>query len=244
MTDAQLSCKPSSRKPEPSNGLARRFRKWHSVLGAFAAFFLAVVGLTGIFLNHKLFFSRLLAGDPADSPKVASARQKDGSSESGLWLEDIAGLPVGFDRALNLAAEHWGKPRIEKIELKDEKGELIYKVKQPDGLELLISATTGAIVERGHYEKLGMPGPDGQRARSFDWGKLMLDLHTGKIVGEPGRYASTAVSLVLLTLTWTGVWLWLKPKLKPRTAGASPKTNFEPFPPAAASYPTATSRLT
>jgi uncharacterized iron-regulated membrane protein len=136
-----------------------------------------------------------------------------------LWLgEGTAGLPIGFDRALGLATERWGKQRVEKIELKDEKGELLYKIKQHEGPELLISALTGEIVERRHYEKLGAPGSGGKRARSFDWGKLMLDLHTGKIVGEPGRYVATTVSCLMLILTLTGVYLWLKPQLRPRPA--------------------------
>jgi uncharacterized iron-regulated membrane protein len=234
-TEAQTSPLSPAARPGTANSLARRFRKWHSVLGAFAAIFLVVVGLTGIFLNHKPFFTRLLTGNAPEPHKAKADVQKVGSRATELRLGDgIAKLAIGFDRALHLATERWGDQRVEKIELRDEKGELVYRIKQPDGPELLISAATGEILERGHYEKLGAMEPDGKRARSFDWGKLMLDLHTGKIVGQPGRYVSTGVSLMLLILTLTGVYLWVKPKLNVQTARAALAQTVSLFRPAAA----------
>ncbi len=44
----------------------------------------------------------------------------------------------------------------------------------------------------------------------------MLDLHTGRIVGQAGRYAVTTASCALLLLTLTGVFVWLRSKLRRR----------------------------
>ena len=53
----------------------------------------------------------------------------------------------------------------------------------------------------------------------------MLDLHTGKIGGEPGKALMSAAALVMLFLTGSGIYLWIKPLLIRRqnaTAKAAP----------------------
>jgi len=56
-------------------------------------------------------------------------------------------------------------------------------------------------------------GADGVPARSTDWGKILMDLHAGKIGGEIGKAIMSAVALLLLLLTVSGVYVWLKPSL-------------------------------
>ena len=75
------------------------------------------------------------------------------------------------------------------------------------------NAITGAHLVKGEYEKV-KAAPDGAvMARTTDWGKIMLDLHTGKIGGEVGKAIMTVAAVVMLLLTLSGVYMWLKPLL-------------------------------
>jgi len=208
--------------PRSKNWLLTKFRNWHIQAGMIVAVFLLVVGFTGIFLNHKPFFLGLIGLEPKRemAKETKPPREKKSAGERAELRLDSAlnGQPVGFDQAIGLARERWGDQRIEKIELKEERGELSYRIKQKDGPELIISAASGEITEKGHYEKLGKPGPDGKAARGFDWGKLALDLHTGKIVGDAGKLVMSSASFIMLTLTLTGIYLWAVPKWRKRQA--------------------------
>ncbi len=127
------------------------------------------------------------------------------------------------DTALALARRELGVVPLERIELKQEDG-LVWKIKSRAGSEVIINASTGAVFSKGPYEKLGPPGSDGRPARSFDWGKFLLDLHTGKIGGEVGKAIMTVAAAALLFLTVSGLYLWLKPLLIRRTNARARET--------------------
>jgi uncharacterized iron-regulated membrane protein len=61
----------------------------------------------------------------------------------------------------------------------------------------------------------------------------MLDLHTGKIGGEAGKALMSAAALVLLFLTGSGIYLWIKPLLirrqNAKTKTAPAKTASAPI---------------
>lgn len=221
------SIKPSA--PRSKNWLLTKFRNWHTQAGMIVAVFLLVVGFTGIFLNHKPFFLGLVGLETKREmakEKPMPREKKSAGEHAELRLDSaLSGQPVGFDKAIGLARERWGDQRIEKIELKEERGELNYRIKQKDGPELIISAISGEVIEKGHYENLGKPGPDGKAARGFDWGKLALDLHTGKIVGDAGKLVMSSASFIMLTLTLTGIYLWAVPKWRKRQAARQAKAN-------------------
>jgi hypothetical protein len=201
--------------PKPANPWLKRFRSWHVRAGALAAACLLLAGLTGIFLNHKAFFLGLLG---AHQPPNEPAKSPPARPTGGLRLASALTAPaVSWERALALAQERWGDVELEKIELKFEQQQLAYRIKQRQGSELIIDASTAEVVEKGRYEKLGPRGPDGQPARSFDWGKFALDLHTGKIFGSAGRVLMSACALVLVTLSLTGLWLWAAPQWRRRS---------------------------
>ncbi|KAJ3049554.1 hypothetical protein HK102_012470, partial [Quaeritorhiza haematococci] len=105
-----------SKKPASAgkNWLLVKFREWHSWGGLFLSLFILVVAATGLLLNHRnLFFHR---GEPKKGPTGALTASFD-----------FTALPVGFARALELSREHLGDGPFEKIELKDERGRLVYK---------------------------------------------------------------------------------------------------------------------
>lgn len=202
------------------------FRKLHTWLGLAAAVFMVVVAITGVVLNYKKpIFAAL--GLENEKEKMKEAAEVAGpraelTTESGLG----AGA-VSVERALELARIEWGNVPLERIELKDEHGTLVYKIKRTEGSELIVNAMSGTHFVKGEYEKV-KEGNGGAMTREFDWGKLMLNLHTGKIGGEAGRAAMSLAAVMLLFLTGSGVYLWLKPvlirrgnKAKARAAAAS-----------------------
>ncbi|MDW8311005.1 MAG: PepSY domain-containing protein, partial [Verrucomicrobiales bacterium] len=144
-------------------------------------------------------------------------------------LNGFAAAAVTPGQALTLAREALGEVPLERIELKSEYGQLVYKIKAARGDELWINAATGTHHVKGRYEKVKQAADGTVVARTTDWGKILFDLHTGKIGGEIGKAVMTAASVLLLLLSVSGIYMWLKPLLirranaraKNRAAGPS-----------------------
>ena len=175
------------------NWLLVKFRQWHSWGGVFLSAFILVVAVTGIILNHK---DLILKGEV-----------KEGPSGHLTSTTDFATLPVSFPRAMELARSHFGDVPLEKIELKDEHGHLMYKVVRGEGEEVRIDAQTGEM-----SSKYGMTLSATGKS-TLNWGKIIDDLHTGKILGLFGKLTVDFTSLVIIALTVTGIYLWGKPLL-------------------------------
>jgi uncharacterized iron-regulated membrane protein len=200
--------------PKPRHWLLAKSRQWHQWGGLLAGLFLLLVGATGIVLNYKQPLFRALGLDrkPPSSQELQSRKPATAS----LHFSTASGgnaWPVSLDRALSLARAEWGDVPLERIELKTEHGEALYKIKRRGGSELWVNAVTGAHLVKGPYERLGKAGADGAPTRSTDWGKILIDLHTGKIGGEVGKALVSFAALLLLLLTLSGIYMWLKPLL-------------------------------
>jgi len=218
-SNANLSDRPA---PKPKHWLLAKSRQWHLWGGLIAAIFLLVVGATGIVLNYKKpIFTALgierdqkemkMAG--GESGKMEKPEKRDKKSSQLNTTTGFAAATVSMDQALALARENLGEVALERIELKDEHGELIYKIKSRGGEELQINALTGTHFIKGEYEKVKASPEGAVMARTTDWGKIMIDLHTGKIGGEVGKALMTIAAVILLMLTFSGVYMWLKPLL-------------------------------
>jgi uncharacterized iron-regulated membrane protein len=182
------------------NWLLVKFRKWHSWGGMFLSVFILLVAVTGILLNHKdLIFH-----------KGRNEKMPQGLLRS---TTDFASVPVSFANALELARTHYGDVPLEKIELKDQHGKLIYKVAKGDGEEIVIDAKTGEMTS-----KYGMRLTAGGN-NSLNWAKIVDDLHTGKIFGSVGKLTIDATSGVIILLTLSGIYLWGVPLLRKRKSG-------------------------
>jgi hypothetical protein len=193
----------ASSRPRNKNWLIITNRRWHTWLGVVMSGFVIVVCLTGIYLNH----ADLFAGKPQGEHKLSGAL----STSTAL-----ASVPVGFEGALLRARERWGDAPIEKIELKDEQGRLVYKLKAGEGRDLEVDATSGAVAVKDNYAK-SYYGAGGERlSAGYDWKKVFNDLHTGKIFGGPGKLLVDFTSVVLVVLTISGIHLWAVPKLRKR----------------------------
>jgi hypothetical protein len=189
--------------PQPSpnkNWLLVQFRKWHGWGGAILSLFILVVAVTGILLNHKdLFFH----GEAKKQPQ-------------GLLTSstNLAALPISFEKALAVARDHYGDVPLEKIELKDERGWLHYKVARGEGEEIRIDAQTGEATHK-YGAKLETGG-----ATTYNWAKIVDDLHTGKLFGTAGKLLVDVTSGVIIALTLTGLYLWAVPILRKRQSKA------------------------
>jgi len=177
------------------NRMLRTFRKWHSWGGLLLSLLILLVAATGILLNHKdLFFH---GGGRSTGP-------------TGLLTSttDFRALPISFDRALEVAREHYGEVPLEKIELRDERGWLAYKVGRGHGEEIRIDAHTGEVFSKYGFKTAANAEP------TLHWAKIATDLHTGKLLGAAGKLAVDATSIAIIALTLTGVYLWWIPKLR------------------------------
>ena len=165
-----------------------------------AALFLLVIGATGIVLNYKQpVFSALGLEKP--TLKVRVSKPPSQSAQPALTTgAGLAALPVSVDRALQIARAEWGDVPLEQIELKAQRGQLINKLRQSGGGELWVNAADGSHFTKGQCERIAMAGADGVPVRTTDWGKIRIDLHTGKIGGDVGKAVMTCAAVLLLLL--------------------------------------------
>jgi uncharacterized iron-regulated membrane protein len=108
------------------------------------------------------------------------------------------------------------------------------------GEELWVDAADGRHMVKGEYERISRSESDGKPVRSTDWGKILIDLHTGRIGGEAGKAIVSLVAMLLLLLTLSGVYMWLKPLLIRREnakASARALARAEPVVPTIAPAP-------
>ena len=189
-------------------------RLWHRWGGLLAGLFLLSVGATGIVLNYKQpVFSAL--GIELKREREASPLPKTTSSNEAALTTGagVSGGRVSLEEVLALARQEWGDVLLERIELRSEQHSVTYRLRQKSGAELWVDAADGRHIVKGAYERLGQPGADGTVTRSTDWGKILIDLHTGRIGGGPGQAVITVAAGLLLLLTVSGFYLWLKPLL-------------------------------
>jgi uncharacterized iron-regulated membrane protein len=211
------SSKPGA--PKSKNWLLAKSRQWHLWGGLIAGIFLLLVAATGIVLNYKkpIFTALGIEREAKElKPSGADPAKPAKREKTGFKLTTTTGFAaatVSMEEALVIARENLGDVALERIELKDEHGALLYKIKARGGEELQINATTGAHFVKGEYEKIKADATGAVTARTTDWGKIMLDLHTGKIGGEVGKAIMTFAAGIMLLLTLSGVYMWLKPLL-------------------------------
>lgn len=191
-------------------------RRWHAWGGLLAALFLLVAGSTGVVLNYKKPILTALGLESREVVQRGKGKAADRPVDTGAGFTTVtglgaAGIPVA--QALAAARERFGEVPLDRIELKREAGVLVWKIKAADEREVIVDASTGAAFLKGRYEKTAPGGSSGGGGRSTDWGKIALDLHTGKIGGEVGKALMTVMAVMLVFLSMSGVYLYTKPVL-------------------------------
>ncbi|MBI2883879.1 MAG: PepSY domain-containing protein [Candidatus Methylomirabilis oxyfera] len=205
-------------KPRPKNWLIIKFREWHIWLGVALSLFIVIVSVTGIYLNHE--WSKLFKGESRNKP-MAAAPHEPNPVTGGLLAtsSDLTTHPLSFAQALARARELWGDVPIQHVHLNDEHGTLIYKIKgHEEDREIQLNASTGALTEKNGYKQNTQAHAGAEMKRGINWGKVMKDLHTGKVGGEAGTLLIDFTSVIIIALTLTGMYLWVVPKWRKRRA--------------------------
>ena len=102
---------------------------------------------------------------------------------------------------------------LERVELRSDRGSVTYRFRKSGGAELWVDAADGTHLIKGEYERIGTAGADGVPTRQTDWGKILIDVHTGRIGGQVGKAVMSTAALILLLLTLSGLYMWVKPIL-------------------------------
>lgn len=205
-----------SKAKKATHSLLKQMRNWHTQLGVYLAVLVMLVSLTGIYLNHKGLFER-------EDDKASAGRLRTDTQMSTLQ--------ISFTDALTTAREVWGDRSLEHIQLKDERGTLVYKIKAENDNEIIVDATTGEVAHKKAYKvvdyaSVGIPGKHG-----YNWNKIIGDLHTGKILGGFGKLVIDLTAFTFIVLTVSGVYLWYRPKqLKKWKAEQKAKALSQPQP--------------
>jgi len=132
-------------KPKNPNALLIAFRKYHTWLGVVMSLFVLLIATTGIYLNHKDLFKPNKEEKPP--PEIAGKEPPTGDGSTLTTTTDLNQLPVTFADAQAAYRDKYGEQPIERIELKNEKGRLVYKVKAASG-ELVVDAQSGTSASK------------------------------------------------------------------------------------------------
>jgi hypothetical protein len=139
--DSQIQSPMKPPAVKSKNWLIVAFRKWHTWLGIAAALFILVAGFSGIVLNYKKpIFTALGIEKETEKTKGAGGRKERTRFTTQTGFQAAKITP---ESALDAARKQWGNVPLERIELKDEHGEMVYKIKQTTGDELWVNASTG-----------------------------------------------------------------------------------------------------
>ncbi len=208
-----MSSEKSLDIPQPQNRRLAQFRRWHKWGGITAGLFLLVLGVTGIFLNYKNPIFNALGVPTKRERDVSPLLPAPKSPAVAFTTDGIAGGTVTFEKALALAKGEWGDAALERAEIRAERGGVTYRFRNSAGKELWVDAADGRHTVKGEYERISRSESDGTPVRSTDWGRILIDLHTGRIGGEVGKAVVSLVAMLLLLLTLSGVYMWVKPLL-------------------------------
>ncbi|MGE3536731.1 MAG: PepSY-associated TM helix domain-containing protein [Candidatus Tectimicrobiota bacterium] len=154
----------------------------HKWLGVSAALFLAIMAVTGIILDHQEHFGT--SGTLAIKNSLGLAR--------GTRIE---AFPVSPSQALQLAfATLDERVTIDRLELRQMGGSLVYKLETSTDDEIYIDPMTGAVAK--------------DTQSRFDLVRIAEMLHTGEgLLDFPWLYDGIALALLTLVLSGTSLFL-------------------------------------
>jgi hypothetical protein len=187
-------------RPRPKNWLLHRLRPWHARTGTAALLLLLLLALTGIYLNHSALFGL----DPAPAE----------AAEPLTTATPPEAVPIPVGRALDVARAEWGDVRLQFVQLRQEGGRLVYRVRRKGRSdEVTVDGQTGRLAAvRGRWRETRYDEDGGAQDSRVSWTRLLFDLHTGRILGEPGKLIADAGALALLLLAASGAYLFTVPR--------------------------------
>ncbi len=162
----------------------RQFHRWVSVL---AAVFLLVVSATGVILQVQK-----LTGRDADAPQHENTNRVEEGLTTAMPSPVYAALVA---RILDTARARAPNSPIASVSLKGGAGNIRGEVLLPGDppRQLTIDARSGRLLSDERYEK----------------DSLILRIHSGAILGEPGVVLGVLWGSALVLLSITGGWVYL-----------------------------------
>ncbi|MEX2213747.1 MAG: PepSY-associated TM helix domain-containing protein [Phycisphaeraceae bacterium] len=160
--------------------------------------------------------------DPDSGKVVPKAHEHEDEEHRTFTAAMLGQLNITPAAALKLAQEKLGDAAIEKLEIKDEHGQIVFKAMTHDHDEAIVPLMQKAASEAGLLKPtvLGKYDKPMHAGGGVNWGKLLKDLHTGQIAGWLGKLFIDFTSFVIVVLTATGVWLWWVPRQRKKKAAA------------------------
>lgn len=243
------------------------WRRWHRRLGLVSAFFVLVLALTGLLLNHTaglgLGKHRVNAGWLLALYGVDTPARPVSYAAGGQWVSWLEGrvywgaVPV-LDNVDALRGAIKAGPVIavalvDEVALFTKGGRLVERMgrsaRVPAGIQRLGVSADGALVlsaDSGYYR--GDPELTGfvpvRRPEAVRWSRptpmpaalhqqllaawrgpgpnlerVLLDLHSGRILGTWGVWLVDAMALIFAVLALSGIWLWWRRRGQTRASG-------------------------
>lgn len=161
---------------------ARQLHRW---LGIGAAILFLLVSASGVALQYEQIFG-----------SEEAAKETAASIASPLSLAKPTGIDVTvLDHARAVLLARYGNRPIAGIDwqIKAPTPVFLFHLDGPDPRKVAVSVASGMILS---------DEPDGE-----DW---LLRLHSGEIIGDGGKVIGLFWGIGLLTMTLTGVWLYIK----------------------------------
>ena len=172
----------------------RKIHRWLSVVGII--FFLSV-SLTGIWMQGEAIFGEDEAAREAMAEIVSPA------SLSALLSLDSGSL----DKARAAILARYGDRPVASVDwvIKAPVPAYVFHLDGAEPVKVTVNSTTAAIIKSE---------PDGE-----DW---IVQLHTGEILGDGGKFLGLAWGLALIAMSITGIILYIK-MLQARRTGSAGK---------------------
>ena len=231
--------------------------KWHRKVGITAAFFVMLLVVTGLLLNHT--GSLNLQNIFVQSEKllqwyhIQPAGQMKGFSVDQHWLSQIDGR-LYFDQ-MELAdhiVDLYGVIRIGdgfivavdgSLLILTQSGELVERLSGSEGVpagikSIGLSSKEDIVIKAAHGDYIAdldatewheeedlvvnwsVPGDIPKklseqlltlyRGKGLPLERVILDIHSGRILGQAGVLLVDFMAILFLLLAMSGVWMWLK----------------------------------
>lgn len=190
-------------------GSGRRFLlELHRSLGLATVIAVVVIALSGIYLNLRPEFAAMVGWfSPVSEPPERSWPNRPPEGPS-----------VGWQRAIAQAVAAMPEARVQSITINTAKG--VYRVRLARAGDVNRRGDTFAYVNMSDGEVRAqrdtMQGSAGDVFLAW-----LRPLHSGEALGLTGRWLVFAIGLLPAFLAVSGIYLWLRRKLRPRGAGST-----------------------
>lgn len=215
-------------KPRRRHISIRSFYRWHRRVGIAAACFAILLAITGLMLNHteRLNLHRRMVDSPwllklygmAAANNIAVGMVTAGNITAIALADKIILLQENNDAAETINSASIGIDGIITGIGKNADGEMVIKTSagiygcgddfikcQPVSAEKI--EWSGELTDKAEIALQKIHRGDG-----LPLSRIILDIHTGAILGGLGRMLMDSAAVALLILSASGVYMWVRVK--------------------------------